>query len=186
MKNYIVFASFILCAIAFTTANASQESTTSHSTTCSAESTEKCEPNNGHAAKTDAHHSSGKDWTHKRLEQVAAVMPQPQQDPTFMQKPKTVKLISPKFLNQIAGTETKLEWSASENAEFYHVQVSQDAGFNNRSMYVANEYKVTGTTFELKNLQPNTKYFWRVAGYNTQLKPSHSKSNFVVSEFSTK
>ncbi len=129
---------------------------------------------------------SGKDWTHKRLEQVAAVIPQPVQNAALATTPKTVKLSSPTFLKQIEGSEAKLEWSASENAKVYHLQVSKDAGFNNRSMYIVNENNLTATNFEVKNLEPNTKYFWRVAAANSEMKPTHSKSNFVSSAFSTK
>jgi hypothetical protein len=138
------------------------------------------------ATSTEAMHTTGKDWTHTRLNQVAAVLPQPVTDKSKSDRPERVTLSSPKFLSTISGTDIKLEWNKSENAKVYHLQVSKDAGFNNQSMYIANEKMLTETSFELKNLEPDTKYFWRVAAYNNELKTGFTKSNFVSSEFSTK
>lgn len=148
---------------------------------CTAEQPEKC-TDESHGAKA---HTYNKDWTHKRLEQVAAILPQPVADKEQSNKPAQAQLTSPKFLAQINGTDVKLEWTAAERAKSYHIQVSKDAGFNNRSMMVANEQGIKATSFEVKNLEPNTKYFWRVAAYNETLLPGFSKSNFVSSEFST-
>jgi Fibronectin type III domain len=137
---------------------------------------------------TDAHAKKGKnkDWTHTRLEQVAEVLPQPIQDKSKTDKPEVVKLTSPKFLSKIDGATVKLEWTKSENAKVYHIQVSKDAGFNNRSMYVVNNNAVADTSFEVKDLEPNTKYFWRVAAFNNDMKESYTKSNFTSSSFTTK
>lgn len=128
----------------------------------------------------------GKDWTHKRLEQVAAVLPQPVANNALATKPHAVKLIAPLFLAKISGTDAKLEWDKSDSATAYHLQVSKDAGFNNRSMYVVNEQNLTETSFEIKNLEPNTKYFWRVAVSNKNMKSGYTKSNFTSSSFTTK
>lgn len=134
------------------------------------------------------HKKSGKnkDWTHKRLEQVGEVLPQPTQDKSKSDKPDRVKLSSPGFLTEINGTEVKLEWTKSENAKVYHLQVSKDAGFNNRSMYIVNNNALTDTSFQVTGLEPHTKYFWRVAAQNSDLKDSYTKSNFTTSAFSTK
>jgi phosphodiesterase/alkaline phosphatase D-like protein len=130
------------------------------------------------------HH--GRDWTHTRLEQVAAVLPQPVANKAQIATPAKVSLETPKFLASIAGTEVKLEWTKSENAKAYHLQVSKDAGFNNSSMYIVNEKNLSDTSFEIKNLEPDTKYFWRVAAFNNELKAGYTKSNFTSSAFSTK
>ena len=139
-----------------------------------------------HAGASHGKKGKNKDWTEKRLEQVAAVLPQPLQDKSKSDKPSMVKITSPKFLSMINGTDVKLEWTPSDNVKVYHIQVSKDAGFNNRSMYVANENAVVETSFEVKNLEPNTKYFWRVAAYNGDLKPGYTKSLFTSSAFATK
>lgn len=130
--------------------------------------------------------TKSKDWTHKRLEQVASVLPQPTADNTQADRPAKVSLLSPKFLLQTSESEIKLEWTKSTKAKNYHLQISKDAGFNNRSMYVVNEKMLTDTNFIVKNLEPNTKYFWRVAAYNGDLKLGDVKSNFTSSVFSTK
>lgn len=148
---------------------------------CMPDADTKCD-DHGHGKS----HGKNKDWTHKRLEQVEAVLPQPTQDKSKKETPDMVTLSSPKFLTTINGTEAKLEWTKSDNAKVYHLQVSKDAGFNNRSMYVVNENALTGTSFEVKNLEPKTKYFWRVAAVNSDMKDSFTKSGFSSSAFSTK
>ncbi len=185
MKSFCVFILGLALTINF-----AQAADTAHkaadTSVCSANDKDaKCD-DKAHAA--DAHGKKGKnkDWTHERLEQVAAVMPQPVEDKSKADKPSVVKLTSPKFLSTINGTDVKLEWTKSENAKVYHIQVSKDAGFNNRSMYVANNNAVTETSFEVKNLEPNTKYFWRVAASNSDMKDGYTKSNFTSSAFSTK
>lgn len=142
----------------------------------------------GHSDAHDSHggHGKNKDWSHKRAEQVAAVLVQPKADTTKSNRPAAVKLTSPAFLSKVAGTSVKLTWTKSDLAKTYHLQVSKDAGFNNRSMYVVNENKLADTSFEVTNLEPNTKYFWRVAAFNEDLMTQFTKSAFTFSEFTTK
>jgi hypothetical protein len=144
----------------------------------------------GKAAPTEASHAEygkkSKDWTHKRLEQIAAVLPEPTADKTKVVKPVHVKLLSPQFLAAISGTSAKLEWTDSKGSKFYHIQVSKDAGFNNRSMYVADDKWVKGTSFEVSNLEAGQKYFWRVAAVNNENDSMFTKSLFVSSAFETK
>lgn len=163
-----------------------------HGDTHAADTTspEVCMP--GADRKCDEHgtHSKAqgknKDWTHQRLEQVANVLPQPVQDKGRKETPEMVSLSSPKALAKISGSEVKLEWTASQNAKVYHLQVSKDAGFNNRSMYVLNNNSVAETSFQLTGLEPKTRYFWRVAAVNGDMKESFTKSSFTSSTFSTK
>jgi len=159
--------------------------------TCTAETDKNC--SEGHAATTEhestgAHHgpkTAAKDWSHKRQQQVAAILPEKTKAAGQDARPEKVKLVSPKFLAKISGETTKLEWSEVAGAKNYHVQVSKDAGFNNRSMYVAEDKLVTGTTFEVKNLEPGVKYFWRVAAVNPDLESQFTKSAFTFSSFET-
>lgn len=131
-------------------------------------------------------HSESKDWSHKRQEQVAAIMPEKTANKSVTQRPSTVKLKSPQALSTISGATAQLEWENSDQVQFYHVQVSKDAGFNNRSMYVADDKWVKGTTFEITNLEPGQKYFWRVAAVKTDNDSQFTKSLFVNSSFQTK
>ena len=129
---------------------------------------------------------SAKDWTHKRLEQVAAILPEPQKNSAQSARPAAVKLISPKFLSSVSGATVKLEWADSSGAKAYHIQVSKDAGFNNRSMSVTDEKWVKGNSFEVSNLEAGHKYFWRVAAVNNENDSMFTKSLFVSSAFETK
>ncbi|MCM2353909.1 MAG: fibronectin type III domain-containing protein [Pseudobdellovibrio sp.] len=138
----------------------------------------------GHGKK--AGYGANYDWSHKRQEQVAAIFPEKQTDAVKRAVPAKVKLESPKFLAKVSGEAVKLEWAASEGAKTYHVQVSKDAGFNNRSMYVAEDKFVAGTSFEVKGLEAGVKYFWRVAASNSDQESMFTKSAFAFSEFEVK
>lgn len=139
-----------------------------------------------HAAGKKAGYGANYDWSHKRQEQVGAIFPTKQSDKTKAVLPAKVKLSSPKFLEKVSGDTVKLEWTASEGAKTYHIQVSKDAGFNNRSMYVAEDKKFAGTSFEVKGLEAGVKYFWRVAAVNGDQESSFIKSPFTSSEFEVK
>ncbi len=182
MKYFLAFCVFILALGAGIKSVASDKAAPSE--VCKPEENKDC------SAKKDESHSAhgakSKDWTHKRLEQVAAILPEPTADKTKAAKPDSVKLVSPQFLTSISGTTTKLEWTDSKGSKFYHVQVSKDAGFNNRSMYVADDKWVKGTSFEVSNLEAGQKYFWRVAAVNNENDSMFTKSLFVSSAFQTK
>lgn len=184
MKSFCVFILGLVLTINFAQASEPAHQA-ADATMCSSEKDTNCD-DKAHANDTHAKKGKNKDWTHKRLEQVAAVLPQPVDDKSKADKPSVVKLTSPKFLSTINGTDVKLEWTKADSAKVYHVQVSRDAGFNNRAMYVANNNNVTETFFEVKNLEPDTKYFWRVAASNNEMKDGYTKSNFTSSAFTTK
>lgn len=167
------------------TEQSSKEAPAQETEVCKPDENKKCDTaheatvHNGHGK------TSSKDWSHKRETQVAAIMPEKQKDAAQSNRPAAVKLVSPQFLAQIAGNSAKLEWTADSKAKFYHIQVSKDAGFNNRSMYVADEKWVQGTSFEVTNLEPGKKYFWRVAAVNNENDSMFTKSLFVSSAFET-
>ena len=186
MKMAISFFVFILTLSLGIKSVASEEAAT-----CKPEENQNCaETTNEHGAKTagdhEAHGKKSKDWTHKRLEQVAAVLPQPTTNKDVVQRPAKVKLVSPKFLAVISGTSTKLEWAEVPGATHYHIQVSKDAGFNNRSMYVAEDKFVKATSFEVTNLEAGQKYFWRVSAINDKNDAMYIKSLFNSSAFEVK
>lgn len=126
-----------------------------------------------------------KDWSHKRQEQVAQIYPELEKNRSAVIKPEKVQLVAPGFLAKVSGQNVKLEWTAGSGAQHYHVQVSKDAGFNNRSMYVAEDKFVTATSFEVSQLEPGVKYFWRVAAHNKNQDAMYTKSLFVSSVFET-
>lgn len=137
-----------------------------------------------HAAAVGVHGTStaAKDWSHKRQEQVSAIFPGHKPNKALSAHIEKVKSLSTK----VNGTSAKLEWSEVPGATNYHVQVSKDAGFNNRSMYVTEDKQVKGTSFEVSNLEPGQKYFWRVAAVNSNSDPSFTKSLFNFSSFIAK
>lgn len=179
MKLFVFILGLVLASFTF----AGEEHASGHddSGVCSTDKEANCESHGDHKRS-----GKNKDWTHKRLEQVAEVLPQPMEDKSKSDKPDMVKLSAPKFLAIVNGTDVKLEWTKSDKAKVYHLQVSKDAGFNNRSMYVVNNNALTETSFQVTGLEPHTKYFWRVAAQNSDLKDSFTKANFTSSAFSTK
>ena len=136
-----------------------------------------------HGAKSTA--ETGKDWSHKRQGQVAQIYPELGINMTAVVRPAKVQLTAPGFLAKVSGGSVKLEWSETAGAQNYHIQVSKDAGFNNRSMYVAEDKFVSGTSFEIKNLEAGQKYFWRVAAHNKNQDSMYTKGLFASSVFET-
>lgn len=197
MKILVALTAFLL-VLGFNLKSVAEEAHKEEAVSCSKEDAGKDCSTEGHTA--DASHGShgdaghGKkagyganyDWSHKRQEQVAAIFPEKQAIASKKVVPAKVKLESPKFLAKVSGDTVKLEWTASEGAKAYHVQVSKDAGFNNRSMYVAEDKFVSGTSFEVKGLEAGIKYFWRVAATNNEQEPMFTKSAFAFSEFEVK
>ena len=177
------FAALVAVSTLFLSLNSfSGEHKTDVAEVCTPSEHQKCDDKKktkGHASATE-HESAGKDWTHKRQEQVAHVFPEHEMNKAAVMRPEKVQLTSPAFLAKIAGTTVKLEWTAAGRAQSYHIQVSKDAGFNNRSMYVAEDKFVSGTTLEVGNLEPGIKYFWRVAAYNKNQESSYTKSFICI------
>ncbi len=161
---------------------------------CSKDSTGKECAEGGHDAHGASAEHPGKkpgyganyDWSHKRQGQISAIFPTKQKTEGANTVPAKVKIVSPKFLSTVSGDTVKLEWAAAEGATTYHVQVSKDAGFNNRSMYVAEDKRLAATSFEVKGLEAGVKYFWRVAAVNEGQESTFTKSPFTFSEFEAK
>ncbi|MFN3455263.1 MAG: fibronectin type III domain-containing protein [Pseudobdellovibrio sp.] len=186
MKYIGAFLVFIL-ALSINLKSVAADSHATDAVTCSAESKDTtCEDKT--AGHHDSSHGSSKDWSHKRHEQVRAILPNKEKQDGTTNVPSKVKLTSPKFLSVVAPAAVKLEWSEVKGATNYHIQVSKDAGFNNRSMYVVEDKNVQGTSFEVKDLEAGVKYFWRVAAVNNSETQTQefTKSLFSSSAFETK
>jgi hypothetical protein len=196
MKFLVAVAAFLL-VLGFNLKSVAEEAhKTADAVSCSTAEAGKDCATEGHAAEA-AHgggHADGKkagyganyDWSHKRHEQVGSIFPELTKKAGAATVPAKVKLSSPKFLEKVSGDTVKLEWNASEGAKNYHVQVSRDAGFNNSSMYVAEDKFVAGTSYEVKGLEAGVKYFWRVAATNGDQESTFTKSPFAFSEFEVK
>jgi len=126
------------------------------------------------------------DWSHTRHKQVTAIFPTKEKKAGTDVVPAKVKLSAPKFLALVTGDTVTLEWAPSQGATTYHIQVSKDAGFNNRSMYVIEDKKLASTSLEVKGLETGVKYFWRVAAVNGAQESTYTKSPFSFSEFQVK
>lgn len=61
------------------------------------------------------------------------------------------------------STAAQLTWTALPGASSYRVQVASDAAFTN---IVAQQSGITGTSYTLNGVQPQTEYFWRVRAEN--------------------
>lgn len=76
----------------------------------------------------------------------------------------TTKLIMPTLLtpdNEVTEMPSalKLIWNSTEGAEFYYLQVSKDAEFD---QVIEDRDNLSSTLFSIDNLESNTNYFWRV------------------------
>ncbi len=193
MKILVAIAAFLL-VLGFNLKSVAEEEHAAPADTvsCSKEDAGKdCAEGDHGKAGHDAHgakpgYGANYDWSHKRQEQVAAIFPAKQKKDGASNVPAKVKLSSPKFLEKVSGDAVTLAWNASEGATTYHVQVSKDAGFNNRSMYVVEDKKLAATSLEVKGLETGVKYFWRVAAVNGELESTFTKSGFAFSEFEVK
>lgn len=189
MKYLGALVVFIL-ALGFNLKSVASDAAHADAAVCTAESAKdhSCTPAAGE--KHEAHvaagnHNAAKDWSHKRQEQISAIFPTKQKTDGLNIHPENVKLTSPKLLAKVSASTVKLEWKEAAGANHYHIQISKDAGFNNRSMYVTENKNVTGTTFEVKDLEPGVKYFWRVAAVNMEQESQYTKSAFASSAFET-
>jgi len=79
-----------------------------------------------------------------------------------------VILIFPDDRTDIGADTTKLLWNKTTGANVYHLQVSMDDQFK---IMVVNDSALTSkdTTKLLRNLVPDSTYFWRVRAKNTTL-----------------
>jgi hypothetical protein len=146
---------------------------------CSAEKTDNCVTNGNPAPHTQGEANSHKS---KLGEEMNSLFPEKQKNPEKVARPTAVKLVSPKFRDVISATTAKLEWAAAEGANSYHVQVATDPNFK---WLVVNEHLIQGTNYEVKDLQPGTTYFWRIASTKSDNDSMYTKSLFESSLFST-
>lgn len=190
MKVLVALIAFLFVLSFNLKSVAEQGHTASEAATCSKETAGQNCADEGHGtAGHDDHskkgHGANYDWSHKRHDQIRAILPGKKAELEKAVQPSKVKLVAPKFLAKVSGDSIKLEWNGSDGAKFYHIQVSKDAGFNNRSMYVAEDKNVVGTSYEVKGLEAGVKYFWRVAAVNGDQDSTYIKSAFAFSQFET-
>ena len=144
---------------------------------CTAEKTENC------SAGESAEHKGIKNNHEEDLSaKMNSLFPEKTKNVAVTQRPKVVKLTSPKFLASVTTPAAKLEWTGAEGATTYHVQVAKDPNFK---WLIANDNFVKTTSFDIANLEPDRKYYWRVASIKDENDSMFTKSLFVSSVFST-
>lgn len=120
---------------------------------------------------------------HENLaEKMNALFPPKQEQPAKHDVPAKPELVSPAYFSEIKGDKTSLQWKAVNGAEEYHVQVATDPNFK---WLVANDYHVTGTSFEATGLEAGKHYFWRVAAVKPNNWSTFRRSYFAMSMFAT-
>jgi hypothetical protein len=78
--------------------------------------------------------------------------------------PTTPFLIEPKNNSTIDSIDQSLSWTVSSLASNYHLQVSMDESFG--GYFIVDSVNFRKNKIDLKGLQPNTKYYWRVKSKN--------------------
>lgn len=96
--------------------------------------------------------------------------------------PAMTELVDPAPMASVKGDSVTLKWKEVAGAEAYHVQVAKDPNFK---WLVADEHFVKGTSFDVKGLEANHHYSWRVAGWKDGQHSGASKAYFVKSVFQT-
>lgn len=103
-----------------------------------------------------------------------------QANPAVVTPPGAVKAVAPNWFAAVSGTTATLEWTASEGADGYHVQVATDAAFK----WLVTEVQYhPQTSLEISGLEAGKQYYWRVAGKNSKNEASYIKGKYAKSMF---
>lgn len=106
-----------------------------------------------------------------------------QANPAVSTPPGAVKTIGPNWFAAISGNTATIEWTASEGAEGYHVQVATDAAFK----WLVTEVQYhPQTSLQISGLETGKQYYWRVAAMNSKNEASYIKGKYAKSMFYTK
>jgi hypothetical protein len=73
---------------------------------------------------------------------------------------RQVMLISPEYMENVAGKEATLVWDSQPNATRYELQFSYYSDF--RKQGLLHDSLVIDTTYRVKNLVNGTTYYWRI------------------------
>jgi len=129
---------------------------------------------------------SGQDTSHELKSKAGAnlnLFPEKQQDASKKAVPAKPTLTEPAYKAAITGGAVTLRWNAVDGANAYHVQVATDPAFK---WLVSDEWNLTATSFEQKNLQAGQSYFWRVAALRTANESGFMKGWFAHNMFVAK
>lgn len=134
---------------------------------------------------TDSHKKSGgHHGGHGDLDaKMNSLFPEKQAVKDMSKRPAKVQLQSPAFREKVPGTAVQLAWQTVAGADTYHVQVATDPNFK---WLVVNDAFVKDATYNFDKAQAGTRYFWRVASWNSKNESGYTKSDFNSSLFETK
>lgn len=118
----------------------------------------------------------------KTVEEMRSLFPPKKPELGKGTEPAKTTLEAPAYFAKIDGNEVTLKWKAVDGADQYHLQVATDPNFK---WLVTNEYFLTNTTYQQKDLKPGLHYFWRVNAVAKDNAPTHRKSGFAMSMFAT-
>lgn len=132
----------------------------------------------GHEAEAKGHKSEAEETSEK----MNALFPKKQADPAKSVLPAKTELTEPAYFAKISGDKATLKWKAVEGADQYHLQVATDPNFK---WLKVNEEMMTGTSYDVAQLEPGIHYFWRVQAIKSENEQTFRKSQFATSMFET-
>jgi hypothetical protein len=97
--------------------------------------------------------------------------------------PEKVELTQPAFMATITSPNAILKWKPSKGAKNYHLQIATDPNFK---WLRVDEHQYQGTEYEVRGLEEETHYYWRVAPTNNEKWAGSTKGYFSKSMFQTK
>ncbi len=109
-------------------------------------------------------------------------IPQPIPNPAKAVRPSAPELIGPAFMEKISGSNVTLKWNPGIGAVRYHVQVAKDPNFK---WLLVDEPRYQGTSYEVKALESQKHYYWRVFSRNEDQEPGYTTSQSAKSMFQT-
>ena len=93
---------------------------------------------------------------------------------SFKTMVSTPDLIYPLSRSKALDLSDTLKWGATDNADSYHIQITDDSTF--RTLLIDQTVKYS-TVFKFKSLKLKTNYFWRVSAGNNKLFGDWSEIN---------
>lgn len=99
---------------------------------------------------------------------------------TIIQSPESVALHSPDNASSNISITPSLQWTVSERAEYYRIQLSESEGFQE---FVVDSVGITDLSFMPEELQYNTTYYWRVKALNAGGESEWTESRSFFTEF---
>lgn len=110
------------------------------------------------------------------------LFPKPEANQALATRPGKVTLLEPAALTKVNAAQVTLKWQAVEIADSYRIQIAKDANFK---WLVRTEDFHKETSLEVTNLEPKTRYYWRVYAWKTDNDPSWMSSFADFSSFET-